>query len=72
MKDVFIVSPLRTPIGRYGGGLAQVRIDDLAAGILKELVDRTGIPTEEVDDVIIGCANQAGEDNRNLARMATL
>ena len=72
MKDVFVVSPLRTPIGRYGGGLAQVRIDDLAAGILKELVDRTGIPTEEVDDVIIGCANQAGEDNRNLARMATL
>lgn len=72
MKDVFIVSPIRTPIGRYGGGLAPVRIDDLTAGILRELVNRTGVPTEKIDDVIIGCANQAGEDNRNLARMATL
>ena len=72
MKDVFIVSPVRTPIGRYSGGLASVRIDDLTAGILRELVNRTGVPTEKIDDVIIGCANQAGEDNRNLARMASL
>ena len=72
MRDVFIVSPLRTPIGRYGGGLASVRIDDMTAGIIKEVVTRSGVDPETIDDVIIGCANQAGEDNRNLARMATL
>lgn len=72
MKDVFIVSPLRTPIGRYGGALASVRVDDMTALVLRTLVERTGIDPAAIDDVIIGCANQAGEDNRNLARMATL
>ncbi len=72
MKEVFIVSPLRTPIGRYGGGLASVRIDDMTAGVISEIVSRSGVDPEGIDDVIIGCANQAGEDNRNLARMATL
>lgn len=72
MKEVYIVSPLRTPIGRYGGGLASVRIDDLTASIISEVVSRSGVDPENIDDVIIGCANQAGEDNRNLARMATL
>lgn len=72
MSEAYIVSPIRTPIGRYGGGLAQVRIDDMAAHVLKTLVERSGVPAEKIDDAIIGCANQAGEDNRNLARMAVL
>ncbi len=72
MREVYIVSPLRTPIGRYGGGLASVRVDDMTAGVIKEVVRRSGVPPEAIDDAIIGCANQAGEDNRNLARMATL
>ena len=72
MKNVYIVNPLRTPIGRYGGGLAGVRIDDMAASVLSAVVSRSGLPGDAIDDVIIGCANQAGEDNRNVARMATL
>ncbi len=72
MIDAFIVSPLRTPIGRYGGVLSSVRADDLAAHVLKTLVERTGIPPERIEDVIMGCANQAGEDNRDVARMAVL
>jgi 3-oxoadipyl-CoA thiolase len=72
MSDAFIVSPLRTPIGRYGGALSAVRADDLAGLVLKRLVERTGIPADRIDDVILGCANQAGEDNRNVARMAIL
>jgi 3-oxoadipyl-CoA thiolase len=68
----FIVDALRTPFGRYGGGLAEVRADDLAAVAIRALVERTGIPGDRVDDVIFGCANQAGEDNRNVARMALL
>ncbi|MCB0713324.1 MAG: acetyl-CoA C-acyltransferase [Ignavibacteriae bacterium] len=72
MSDAYIISPLRTPIGRYGGGLAGVRIDDMIAQILKQVVERSGIPADRIDDVIIGCANQAGEDNRNLARMGVL
>jgi 3-oxoadipyl-CoA thiolase len=68
----FIVDALRTPIGRYGGGLAEVRADDLAAVAIRALLERTGIPADRVDDVIFGCANQAGEDNRNVARMALL
>lgn len=72
MTEAYIVSPLRTPIGKYGGILSQVRIDDLAAHVLKTLVERSGLPAESIDDVILGCANQAGEDNRNLARMAVL
>jgi 3-oxoadipyl-CoA thiolase len=72
MTDAYIVSPIRTPIGKYGGALSAVRADDLAAHVLRTLIDRTGIPSTEIDDVIMGCANQAGEDNRNVARMAVL
>lgn len=72
MREVFIVEPIRTPVGKYGGSLASVRPDDMAALVLKALVERTHIPAESIDDVILGCANQAGEDNRNVARMALL
>jgi acetyl-CoA acyltransferase len=72
MSEAYIISPLRTPIGRYGGALSAVRADDLAALVLKTLIERTGVPAGRIDDVIIGCANQAGEDNRNVARMAVL
>ena len=67
-----ITHALRTPIGRYGGALAGVRPDDLAALVLRALVERSGIDPRHVEDVILGCANQAGEDNRNVARMAGL
>ncbi|MBS1538066.1 MAG: thiolase family protein [Bacteroidetes bacterium] len=72
MNDVFLVNPLRTPVGKYGGQLSKVRPDDLAALVMKELVTRVNLPPETIDDVIFGCANQAGEDNRNIARMAVL
>ena len=72
MREVWIVDAVRTPIGRYGGGLSTVRPDDLAAITLKALLDRTGIPPSEIEDVYMGCANQAGEDNRNVARMSLL
>ena len=72
MSDAFITAAVRTPIGRAGGMLAGVRPDDLAAAAIRALVQRGGIPPERVDDVILGCANQAGEDNRNVARMAAL
>ncbi len=68
----YLVDGLRSPFGRYGGALASVRADDLAAAVIKALVERTKIPAERIDDVILGCANQAGEDNRNVARMAAL
>jgi 3-oxoadipyl-CoA thiolase len=67
-----IVSGVRTPIGRYGGALSGIRPDDLAALVVREAIDRAGVPAEEVEDVYLGCANQAGEDNRNVARMAVL
>jgi acetyl-CoA C-acetyltransferase len=67
-----ILSGVRTPIGRYGGALSGVRPDDLAALAVREAVDRAGIDAAEIEDVFIGCANQAGEDNRNVARMAVL
>jgi 3-oxoadipyl-CoA thiolase len=67
-----ILSAVRTPVGRYGGGLAGVRPDDLAALAIAAAVERAGIPQEEVEDVWLGCANQAGEDNRNVARFAAL
>jgi 3-oxoadipyl-CoA thiolase len=67
-----IVDALRTPIGRFRGALAGVRADDLAAHVIAELVARNRVPADEIDDVILGCANQAGEDNRNVARMALL
>ena len=73
MKPVFICDAVRTPIGRYGGALSSVRADDLAAIPIRELVRRnTGVDWSALDDVILGCANQAGEDNRNVARMALL
>jgi len=73
MRDAYICDFVRTPIGRYGGGLATVRPDDLAATVLKEIQNRNeGLDSSMVDEVILGCANQAGEDNRNVARMATL
>jgi len=72
LREAWIVGALRTPFGRYGGALASVRPDDLAAVVIRALVDRTGIDPALVEDVIFGCANQAGEDNRNVARMALL
>jgi 3-oxoadipyl-CoA thiolase len=72
MRRAWIIDAVRTPIGRHGGALARVRPDDLAAAAVRALVARTGIDTSLVDDVILGCANQAGEDNRNVARMAML
>ena len=72
VREAWIVAALRTPFGRYGGVLASVRPDDLAAAVIRALVDRSGIDPALVEDVILGCANQAGEDNRNVARMAAL
>ena len=73
MTEAFICDAVRTPIGRYGGALAHVRADDLAAIPIRALMERNGaVDWDDVDDVILGCANQAGEDNRNLARMAGL
>ncbi|GAC1535581.1 MAG: thiolase family protein [Herpetosiphon sp.] len=72
VKEVFIVEAVRTPIGKHGGALSQIRPDDLAALTLQSLMERSGIAPSEVEDVVMGCANQAGEDNRNIARMALL
>ena len=73
MTEVYICDYIRTPIGRFGGSLAMVRADDLGAVPLRALMARnTGVDWEAVDDVIYGCANQAGEDNRNVARMSLL
>ena len=75
-KEAFIVDATRTPIGKYAGALKDVRPDDMAAGVIKEIVSRNfdaaGIDKELIEDVILGCANQAGEDNRNIARMSLL
>lgn len=72
MKEVFVVDAVRTPMGRFAGALASVRPDDLAAHVIRELVKRNDVPTDRIDDVYWGAANQAGEDNRNVARMAVL
>jgi len=72
LREAWIVEAVRTPVGRYGGALAGVRPDDLAATVLEAVVARSGIDPASIDDVILGCANQAGEDNRNIARMALL
>jgi len=72
MTEAWVVDGVRTPIGRYGGALASIRPDDLAAGTITALVERTRIDPESIDDVLFGCINQAGEDNRNVARMALL
>jgi 3-oxoadipyl-CoA thiolase len=71
-SDAFICGAVRTPIGRAGGALADVRPDDLAAAAISGLVRRAALPADRIEDVILGCANQAGEDNRNVARMAAL
>jgi 3-oxoadipyl-CoA thiolase len=71
-RRAVVLAGVRTPVGRYGGGLAGERPDDLAALVVGEVVRRAAIPTEEIEDVYLGCANQAGEDNRNIARMAAL
>ncbi|TFH36444.1 MAG: acetyl-CoA C-acetyltransferase [Anaerolineales bacterium] len=72
MPEAVILSAVRTPIGAHRGSLAQVRPDDLAALVIAEAVQRAGIPPAEIEEVYLGCTNQAGEDNRNVARMATL
>ncbi len=72
MTDAFLVGGVRTPVGRYGGALGGVRPDDLAALVVRAAVDRAGVPDAAVEEVILGAANQAGEDNRNVARMAAL
>jgi 3-oxoadipyl-CoA thiolase len=72
MRDAFIVSAARTPVGRAGGALATIRADDLGALAVRAAVDRASIDPATIDDVILGCTNQAGEDNRNVARMAAL
>jgi acetyl-CoA acyltransferase len=73
MKHAYIVDGIRTPIGNFGGALSSVRADDLAAMVIKELMKRNiSVPLDSIDDVILGCVNQAGDDNRNVARMALL
>ena len=71
-RDAVILDAVRTPVGRHGGALASVRPDDLGAIPLRAILERTGLSAGEVEDVILGCANQAGEDNRNVARMSAL
>src|SRR5918998_1875274 len=71
-REAWIAGAVRTPIGRHGGALSAVRPDDLGAVALEALVERTGVPPSEVEDVYFGCANQAGEDNRDVARMSLL
>ncbi|MFI5264540.1 MAG: acetyl-CoA C-acyltransferase, partial [Candidatus Kapaibacterium sp.] len=72
MKTAYIISACRTPFGKYGGVLKDVRPDDMAGLVIAEAVKRAGVDTHEIDDVMMGCANQAGEDNRNVARMGVL
>jgi acetyl-CoA acetyltransferase len=73
MTEVFICSGIRTPIGRYGGALSSVRADDLAAAPIRHLKNSLNkLDWDRLDDVVFGCVNQAGEDNRNIARMAAL
>ena len=72
MTDAYICAALRTPVGKHGGSLASMRADDLAAIPIRAIVERSGIDPHLIDDVILGCTNQAGEDNRNVARMALL
>ncbi len=72
MRRAVVIDAVRTPVGRYGGALSGVRPDDLAAWVIRKLIERTGIDPNRIDDVYLGAANQAGEDNRNVARMAVL
>src|ERR671922_2018842 len=72
MSRAVVLSAVRTPVGRYGGSLAGVRPDDLAAAAIAAAVERAGVAADEIEDVYFGCANQAGEDNRNVARFGAL
>src|ERR1700728_2359 len=72
MKQAFIIDAIRTPIGRYAGALKSCRPDDLAALLIKKLIERNNISAQLIEDIILGAANQAGEDNRNVGRMAAL
>jgi acetyl-CoA acetyltransferase len=72
MEEAVILAAVRTPVGRYGGSLKDVRPDDLAALVITAAVQRAHIAADSVEDVILGCSNQSGEDNRNVARMALL
>ncbi len=71
-RDAVILGAVRSPVGRHGGDLARVRPDDLLARVIEGLIERTGVPTDRIEDVVMGCTNQAGEDNRNVARMSAL
>ncbi len=71
-RTAYLIDGLRTPFGRYGGGLSSVRADDMSAFVIARVIERTKVPAERIDDVLFGCANQAGEDNRNVGRMAAL
>src|SRR5436190_23862807 len=72
VTDAYVIDAVRTPIGRYGGALANARPDDLAAHVVRAVVERNGLPEDAIEEVVMGCTNQAGEDNRNVARMALL
>jgi 3-oxoadipyl-CoA thiolase len=72
VTDAFVIDAVRTPIGRYGGALANARPDDLAAHVVRAAIERSELPEEAIEEVFMGCTNQAGEDNRNVARMASL
>ena len=73
MNEAFIIDGIRTPVGSFGGSLSTVRADDMAALVIRALVEKhPNIPPDAYADVILGCANQAGDDNRNVARMAAL
>lgn len=72
MLDAYLYDGLRTPFGRYGGALSGVRPDDLAGALMPALLARSGVPAQALEDVILGCTNQAGEDSRNVARNALL
>ena len=73
MKKVYVIDAVRTPIGKYGGALSSIRPDDLLAHVIKALLQRNpGVDVNAIEDIIAGAANQAGEDNRNVARMAGL
>ena len=71
-RKAAVICALRTPIGRYGGSLSSIRPDDLAALVIRSIVERSGVDPELIDDVYLGATNQAGEDNRNVARMSAL
>ena len=71
-RDAVILGYVRTPFGRYGGGLAPIRPDDLASHVIRAVLERTDVGDDEIDEVIFGASNQSGEDNRNVGRMAAL